>query len=88
MSSITNTITINRPIEDVFAVLTDVEQTGRWFPGNTWSPRQKRCPAAIAAPIRTTRVIHIARPTSFARPQALRPLRWAEDRAVFMRGTP
>ena len=27
-------ITIMRPIEDVFAVLTDVEQTGRWFPGD------------------------------------------------------
>ena len=34
MSSITNTITINRPIEDVFAVLTDVEETGKWFPGD------------------------------------------------------
>jgi len=27
-------ITIERPVEEVFAVLTDVEQTGRWFPGN------------------------------------------------------
>ena len=27
-----NTITIARPIEDVFAVLTDVERTGTWFP--------------------------------------------------------
>ena len=34
MASITNSITIRRPIEDVFAVLTDVEQTGKWFPGN------------------------------------------------------
>lgn len=34
MSSVTNSITIRRPIEDVFAVLTDVEQTGKWFPGN------------------------------------------------------
>ena len=29
-----NQITIRRPIEDVFAVLTDVEKTGTWFPGN------------------------------------------------------
>ena len=29
-----NTITIRRPIEDVFAVMTDVERTGVWFPGN------------------------------------------------------
>ena len=34
MSSITNRITIRRPIEDVFAVLTDVEKTGLWFPGD------------------------------------------------------
>lgn len=34
MSSVTNSITIRRPIEDVFAVLTDVEKTGLWFPGN------------------------------------------------------
>jgi uncharacterized protein YndB with AHSA1/START domain len=26
--------TVRRPIEDVFAVLTDVERTGRWFPGD------------------------------------------------------
>jgi carbon monoxide dehydrogenase subunit G len=32
-SVISNAITINRPIDDVFAVLTDVEKTGRWFPG-------------------------------------------------------
>jgi carbon monoxide dehydrogenase subunit G len=25
---------INRPIEDVFAVLTNVENTGKWYPGN------------------------------------------------------
>jgi uncharacterized protein YndB with AHSA1/START domain len=34
MASVTNTITIRRPIEDVFAVLTNVENTGKWFPGN------------------------------------------------------
>jgi uncharacterized protein YndB with AHSA1/START domain len=34
MSSVTCSITIKRPIEDVFAVLTDVEKTGNWFPGN------------------------------------------------------
>ena len=33
-SAINSTITINRPIEDVFAVLTNVENTGKWFPGN------------------------------------------------------
>ena len=27
-------ITIHRSIEDVFAVLTNVENTGKWFPGN------------------------------------------------------
>ena len=32
MSSVTNRITIQRPIDDVFAVLTDVEHTGTWFP--------------------------------------------------------
>jgi uncharacterized protein YndB with AHSA1/START domain len=40
MSSVTNSITIRRPVEDVFAVLTDVEKTGTWFPGNvkeTWT---------------------------------------------------
>jgi uncharacterized protein YndB with AHSA1/START domain len=30
----THTIEIGRPIEDVFAVLTDVELTGRWYPAN------------------------------------------------------
>ena len=34
MSNVTNRITIQRSIEDVFAVLTDVEQTGTWFPGD------------------------------------------------------
>jgi len=34
MSSVTNRITIARPIEDVFAMLTDVEKTGLWFPGD------------------------------------------------------
>jgi uncharacterized protein YndB with AHSA1/START domain len=34
MSSVTNRITIRRSIEDVFAVLTDVEHTGTWFPGD------------------------------------------------------
>jgi len=29
-----NSITIARPIEDVFVVLTDVERTGTWFPGD------------------------------------------------------
>lgn len=28
-----NSIVIHRPIADVFAVLTDVEKTGTWFPG-------------------------------------------------------
>ncbi len=32
-SAITSSITINRPIDDVFAVLTNVENTGKWFPG-------------------------------------------------------
>jgi carbon monoxide dehydrogenase subunit G len=33
-SSVHSSITIDRPIEDVFAVLTNVENTGRWFPGD------------------------------------------------------
>ena len=34
MSRTSSSITIRRPIEDVFAVLTNVENTGTWFPGN------------------------------------------------------
>ncbi len=34
MSRVTNRITIRRPIEDVFAVLTDVENARTWFPGD------------------------------------------------------
>ena len=34
MSRIKNSIVIDRPIGDVFAVLTDVEKTGIWFPGD------------------------------------------------------
>jgi len=34
MSSVTNSTSIRRPIEDVFGVLTNVENTGTWFPGN------------------------------------------------------
>lgn len=30
---VSNSITIRRPIEDVFAALTDVENTEKWFPG-------------------------------------------------------
>lgn len=33
-STVHSSITINRPIEDVFAVLTNVENTGKWFPAN------------------------------------------------------
>ena len=33
-SAVRSSIVINRPIEDVFAVLTNVENTGRWFPGD------------------------------------------------------
>jgi carbon monoxide dehydrogenase subunit G len=34
MAQISSSIVINRPIEDVFAVLTNVENTGKWFPGH------------------------------------------------------
>jgi len=34
MSSVNSRITIRRPIEDVFAILTDVEKTRIWFPGD------------------------------------------------------
>jgi carbon monoxide dehydrogenase subunit G len=34
MASVHSSITINQPIEDVFAVLTDVENTGKWFPAD------------------------------------------------------
>jgi carbon monoxide dehydrogenase subunit G len=34
MSQISSSIVINRPIEDVFAVLINVENTGKWFPGD------------------------------------------------------
>ncbi len=34
MASVTNRIAIGRPVEDVFAVMTDVEKTGTWFPGD------------------------------------------------------
>ena len=33
-SAVRSSIVINRPIDDVFAVLTNVENTGTWFPGN------------------------------------------------------
>lgn len=42
MSSVRASITIGRPIESVFAVLTDVDMTGRWFPWNVeehWTSR-------------------------------------------------
>ena len=32
-TSVLSSIVIARPIEDVFAVLTNVENTGKWFPG-------------------------------------------------------
>jgi carbon monoxide dehydrogenase subunit G len=34
MASVHSSITITRPIEDVFAVLTNVENSGKWFPGD------------------------------------------------------
>jgi carbon monoxide dehydrogenase subunit G len=34
MSEISSSIVINRLIEDVFAALTNVENTAKWFPGN------------------------------------------------------
>jgi carbon monoxide dehydrogenase subunit G len=32
--SITSSVLIQRPIEEVFAVMTNVENTGKWFPGD------------------------------------------------------
>jgi uncharacterized protein YndB with AHSA1/START domain len=40
MTTVTSTTDIERPIEDVFEVLTNVENTGRWFPAQVeehWS---------------------------------------------------
>jgi uncharacterized protein YndB with AHSA1/START domain len=40
MASLTRSVIIDRPIEDVFAVVTDVTKTGRWFPADlveTWT---------------------------------------------------
>jgi carbon monoxide dehydrogenase subunit G len=34
MATVNSSITITRPIEDVFAVLTNVENSGKWFPGD------------------------------------------------------
>jgi carbon monoxide dehydrogenase subunit G len=34
VASVRSSITITRPIEDVFAVLTNVENTGKWFPAD------------------------------------------------------
>jgi len=34
MGRVLQSVEIARPIEEVFAVLTEVEQTGDWFPGN------------------------------------------------------
>ena len=34
MSEVISSIVINRPVEDVFAVLTNVENTGKWFPAD------------------------------------------------------
>jgi uncharacterized protein YndB with AHSA1/START domain len=34
MPSVIKSVTVRRPIDDVFAVLTNVENTGTWFPGN------------------------------------------------------
>lgn len=38
MPTVSNSITIPRTIDDVFSVMTDVEMTGRWFPGNVEEP--------------------------------------------------
>ncbi len=34
MARLTRSVTIARPIEDVFAVVTEVTNLGRWFPGD------------------------------------------------------
>ncbi len=34
MASAVNSVTIDRSVEDVFAVVTDVTKTGRWFPAD------------------------------------------------------
>jgi len=34
VARVVSSICIRRPIDDVFAVLTDVEKTGAWFPGD------------------------------------------------------
>jgi uncharacterized protein YndB with AHSA1/START domain len=45
VTRVTNRITIDRPIAAVFGVITDVEQTGRWFPGDVeehWTSPEPR----------------------------------------------
>jgi uncharacterized protein YndB with AHSA1/START domain len=49
MSSVSSRITINRHISDVFAVLTDVEQTGRWFPGDVQEHWTSRPPHGVGS---------------------------------------
>jgi carbon monoxide dehydrogenase subunit G len=44
-----NRITIRRPIDDVFAVLTDVEKTGTWFPGNVREEWTSPAPHGVGA---------------------------------------
>ena len=41
-TSVHSSIVINRPIEDVFAVLTHVENTGKWFPPTSRSGGHRR----------------------------------------------
>ena len=55
-----HTIEIKRPIEDVFAVLTDVTKTGRWYPAKVeewWTTP----PPHVVGSVRRARVLVLGR---------------------------
>ena len=49
MARTVSTISIVRPIEDVFEILTNVENTGKWFPGDVREHRTSPPPHGVGS---------------------------------------
>jgi carbon monoxide dehydrogenase subunit G len=77
VSRVTSAITIGRPIEEVFAVLTNVENTGKWFPGDVKEWWTSEPPTRVGSTRRAVATIGWFRYQNDAVVTAYEPPRWA-----------
>ncbi len=77
MSRVTSAITINRPIQVVFAVLTNVENTAKWYPTKVEERWTSEPPTRVGSTRRAVATIGWFRYENDAVVTAYEPPRWA-----------